>query len=339
MPPLLRLLFALAALLLGLPALADPAPPPAYPGVGYQTLEMPDPAGGTVEIAVWYPAAADASLAVAHSGSYPLRLATDAPVRGDRLPLVVMSHGNGGESGSHWDTAVALARAGIVAAALTHTGDNWRDQSRAVHLPERPRQLKLLVDYMLADWTGHATIDPGRIGAFGFSSGGFTVLALAGGEPDLSATGPHCSAHPTYYDCQLITRFPGAAAAIARARPVWIHDRRIRAVVAAAPAMGFAFGQAGLASVTQPLQLWRAADDHVLPHPDYAQAVRDALPTPPEYHVVPGADHYDFLPPCNELLRRNAPVICASPAGFDRAAFHETFNREVVAFFVRTLGG
>jgi predicted dienelactone hydrolase len=332
------LILLIALLLAGGSAQAQPSPPPASTGVGYQLLQMPDPAGGTVEVGVWYPVAADIPLAVTYVSAYPLQLAKDAPVRGDHLPLVVMSHGNGGDFAGHWDTAVALARAGFVAAALTHTGDNWRDQSKAVDLPERPRQLKVLVDYMLSSWSGHAAIDPGRVGAFGFSAGGFTVLALAGGEPDLSTIGPHCTAHPDVYDCQLIKRFPGAADAIARAKPVWTHDSRIRAVVSAAPAVGFAFGKAGMAGMTQPLQLWRAEQDHVLPHPDYAQAVHDALPTPPDYHVVAGADHYDFLVPCNDTMRHNAPVICASLPGFDRAAFHETFNRDVVAFFVRTLG-
>jgi predicted dienelactone hydrolase len=330
---------ALIALLAACAAAAEPAsPPPAYPGVGYQELQMPDPAGGTMEVGIWYPVAADAPLSVTYVSAYPLQLARDAPAHGDHLPLVIMSHGNGGGFAGHWDTAIALARAGFVAAALTHAGDNWRDQSRAVQLPERPRQLKVLLDDMLTTWSGHGAIDANRVGAFGFSAGGFTVLALAGGEPDLATVAPHCAAHPAYYDCQLIQRFPGTAAAIARARPVWVHDTRIRAVVAAAPAVGFAFGKAGLASVTVPVQLWRAELDHVLPQPDYAQAVRDALPTPPEYHVVSGADHYDFLVPCNDAMRRNAPVICPSPAGFDRGAFHERFNREVVAFFVRTLG-
>ena len=336
------LLKALAALALGsASAQAAPAPlqapPPTATGVGFQEIRMPDPAGGTIQVGVWYPVAADAPLTLSYVSAFPLQLATDAPVRGDHLPLVVMSHGSGGEFAGHWDTAMALARAGFVAAALTHAGDNWRDQSKAVDLPERPRQLKVLVDYMLDGWTGHATIDPGRIGAFGFSAGGFTVLTLAGGEPDLSTIAPHCAAHPDSYDCQLLQRFPAAAAATARGRPVWPHDRRIRAVVAAAPAVGYAFGKAGLVGVTQPLQLWRAEKDHVLPHPHYAQAVHDALPTAPDYRVVAGADHYDFLVPCNDILRQSAPAICQSPAGFDRADFHETFNREVVAFFARTL--
>jgi predicted dienelactone hydrolase len=42
---------------------------------------------------------------------------------------VVISHGNGGDDLTHIDTAMALANAGYVVAALTHTGDNPRDQS------------------------------------------------------------------------------------------------------------------------------------------------------------------------------------------------------------------
>jgi predicted dienelactone hydrolase len=61
------------------------------------------------------------------------------------------------------------------------------------------------------------------------------------------------------------------------------------------------------------------------------------LPRPPEYHVVAGADHFDFLAPCSEPLAQVAPMICEERGGFDRAAFHRTFNREVVRFFSKTL--
>jgi predicted dienelactone hydrolase len=118
---------------------------------------------------------------------------------------------------------------------------------------------------------------------------------------------------------------------------VWTHDRRIKAVVSAAPALGFAFGTKGLAAVLQPVQLWRAEDDQVLPQPYYAEAVRLALPQPPETHVVADAGHYDFLKPCPTQLATRMPAICTSKPGFDRAAFHERFDHDIVAFFKRTL--
>lgn len=299
--------------------------------VGYQHLTMPDPAGPPVEVGIWYPS--DAAPAPGMAGLLPQVVAVDGAPSGRRRPLVVMSHGNGGVFSSHTDTALALARAGYVVAALTHTGDNYRDQSRAVDVVNRPRQLKLLVDYMLGGWSGRAVIDPARVGAFGFSAGGFTVLAAAGGEPDLTAMRPHCAAHPAFYDCQLMSRFPQVVQRLQTETPIWTHDDRIRAVVAAAPAFGFAFGRPGLAGVRAPVQLWAAEFDHILPVADYTAPVRADLPQPPDYHLAANADHYDFLAPCSDALRRANPDICASRPGFDRIAFHADFDQAVVAFF------
>ena len=117
------------------------------------------------------------------------------------------------------------------------------------------------------------------------------------------------------------------------AAPRLPHDARIKALAVAAPALGFTFTKEGLSRVTQPVQLWQAGADQILPAPFYVEPVRDALPTPPEYRRVEGAAHFDFLPPCSPELAAAAPMICTPTPGFDRAAFHETLNREVVAFF------
>ena len=85
------------------------------------------------------------------------------------------------------------------------------------------------------------------------------------------------------------------------------------------------------------MQLWRAENDTLVPHPRYAEAVRLALPEAPDYRVVANAGHYDFLAPCSAALASIAPAICTSMAGFDRAAFHVGFDHEIVKFFVRTL--
>lgn len=66
--------------------------------------------------------------------------------------------------------------------------------------------------------------------------------------------------------------------------------------------------------------------------------LRRELPRPPEEHVIQGAGHFDFLPPCTAALAQQAPQICASAPGFDRAAFHRELNAEVTKFFLKTLG-
>ena len=111
------------------------------------------------------------------------------------------------------------------------------------------------------------------------------------------------------------------------------RDARVRAAVVVAPALGFTFIQDSLAAVSVPIQLWRAEDDLVLPHPWYAEAVRAALPKPLDYREVPKAGHFDFLAPCTPRFAAMAPPLCSSQPGFDRVAFHREFNAAIVGFF------
>jgi predicted dienelactone hydrolase len=298
--------------------------------VGFRTVSVPVAGDTPLAAAIWYPsemAERDVSLAL-----FRQSVAVDAPVKGGRHPLVVISHGTGGSLVDHYDTARALAQAGFVVAAITHTGDTRGDRSRALRITERPGQLIRLIDYMTTSWPDHDAVDPKRIGAFGFSSGAFTVLGAIGGEPDMMKLPQHCTEHPKFYDCAM-QGATGIGAWPAKIAPVE-HDRRIRAAVVAAPALGFTFEPDGLRTVAIPVQLWRAEKDTVLPHPYYAETVHRLLPAA-EYHVVPGAEHYDFMAPCSDTLAKVAAVIC--PKTIDREAFHRTFNAEVVRFFKASL--
>lgn len=306
--------------------------------VGFETATVRDGAGPPFEVGLWYPT--DRPGAPHALGAATQVVAPAAPVASGRHPLVVISHGSGGWFGGHYDTALALARAGFVVAALTHPGDNFQDQRGVTDVAARPRALRRLVDYAVGAWPRRAAVDASRVGAFGFSNGGYTVLIAAGGTPDLARFPAHCAAHPANDDCAIVRAAgPGVLQDLAARFPpsAWARDARITAAVVAAPALGFAFAPDGLRRVRVPVQLWRAADDRVLPAPSYADAVRGALPTPPEYHVVPGAGHFDFLAPCGAGMAARLPTVCTSAPGFDRAAFHETFNRAVVVFFARTL--
>jgi len=298
--------------------------------VGFQTVSVPVPGDTPMAGAIWYPA--DAEETEVPLALFRQSVATGAPVAGRGHPLVVISHGTGGSMVDHYDTARALAQAGFVVAAITHTGDTRGDRSRTQRITERPAQLIRLVDYMTAGWAGHDAIDTKRIGAFGFSSGGFTVLGAIGGEPDMTTVPAHCSEHPKFYTCAL-HQAPGVGAAPTKPAPVE-HDRRIRAAVVLAPALGFTFAPSGLEHVSIPVQLWRAEQDSVLPQPYYAEVVHRLLPKA-EYHVAPGAEHYDFMAPCSETLAKVAPVIC--PKTIDRVAFHESLNANVVRFFENAL--
>ncbi len=239
-----------------------------------------------------------------------------------------MSHGNGAWFGAHDDTAEALADAGYVVAALSHPGDTFDDDSRATALTGRAPQLSALIDHMTGAWSGPVAVDPERIGAFGFSAGGFTVTQAIGGAADLDAIQAHCVGHAEQFACGLLASQPPVPADW---RPE-ARDSRIRAAVVAAPGFGMAFTADSLAAVTVPVQLWRAGLDQVLPSPFHVEPIRDGLGGAVDYRVEAQAGHLDFLEACGpgSML---PPPLCVSADGFDRAAFKARFSAEVVRFF------
>src|SRR3978361_452170 len=87
-----------ASLFFAAPRLAAAADQ-AAPSVGYQTLSMPDPAGPSVEVGIWYPS--EGTPHVQYIGAFQEAVAAGAPVLGDHLPLVVISHGNNGSFTNH----------------------------------------------------------------------------------------------------------------------------------------------------------------------------------------------------------------------------------------------
>ncbi len=300
--------------------------------VGFQKVMIPVPGHAPLPGGFWFPSAGPVSHVVGQF--FDEDVAVNGPVTGRGLPLVVMSHGAMGSYNAEADLALALAHAGFVVAAITHDelGPNW-----IVRPAQRSAQIHALIGYALHDWPGHSHLDPARVGAFGYSLGGFTILVAIGGKPDLSRIQPHCLVAPMEWSCTMEAghRLDMVEQPVPEA--AWIADNRIKAAVLAAPAFGYLFGKPGLRTVHVPVQLWRAQDDHVLAEPWNAEAVRHDLPAPPEYHVVPGADHGDLAGLCTKRAEHSDPHICTSPSGFDRDAFHARFNAEVIRFFRQTL--
>jgi predicted dienelactone hydrolase len=267
----------------------------------------------------------------------------DIGAAGSLAPLIIISHGTGGSSTGHSDTAEALAEAGFVAASVTHTGDNYRDDSyvgQGRHLIGRPRHISRVIDYMLTDWQGRETIDPARIGMFGHSAGGFTALVIAGGKPDMSLGAGRCQERPQAWECRYLAEHGLKLEDRPAAPPsAWSHDPRVKAVVVAAPCCGWAFEADGLSMVNVPVQLWEASDDPIVD--DSPAFVRRLLAESIDDHVVEGAGHLSFLAPCNLPMNAYVTVaswfgmmnICRDQGDFDRRAFHEEFNAAVIDFF------
>jgi predicted dienelactone hydrolase len=158
---------------------------------GFRFIEVPaDADSPALKGAMWYPCAEPPGEIDFGPTGPPGVGAKDCPLSGDKLPLVVVSHGWGGSFANHHDLAETLADAGFVVAAVTHPRDRAPDGTLAGGLRwlstarERPTDSKRLIDFMLDRSPAASRIDPKRIGFFGFSLGGYTGLVLLGAEPD-----------------------------------------------------------------------------------------------------------------------------------------------------------
>ena len=309
---------------------------------------------------IWYPADAasveqpqwigspDSPFASAGKAARDAKLAA-APAK---FPLILLSHGTGASSLMMAWMGTVLASHGYIAAAVNHPGNNGVDGYTVQGFSlwwERATDLSALIDQMLADSTFGARLDPQRIGAAGFSLGGFTMLEIAGGIGELSRYEEFCKSPRADGMCVDPAEFPNLLpkveelsktdpefqAALREARHSH-RDPRIRAVLAIAPAIGPAFDSESLEGISIPVEIVAGADDTVVPPATsarfFAARIKGAKLT-----LFPAVGHYTFLATCADVGKRARPELCNDAPGVDRDAIHANTVAMAVSFFTANL--
>ena len=306
---------------------------------GFRSLQVADPGHKDLHVGLWYPS--DQVPPAEPNTEFGLSVVHDAPITNANGGLILISHGFSGSYAGHADTAIALANAGYVVAAPSHTGNTWSDMGSSIDqwLIDRPRHISRVLDQLLVDDGLSPIIDPAKIGVYGFSAGGYTALGLIGGIPDLSLAATHCVDHPDEYVCAEGAIDHMLAVGMDRlTADAWGGDTRIKAASIAAPGFAFAYSRESLKNVSVAVQLWSAEHDTSVPTETNAASLKDRLPTAPETHWVDKAGHFAFLVvPCRDVFKQNEPevyaLICGDADGFDRYAFHDEMHIEMVRFF------
>lgn len=257
-------------------------------GVGFRQVTVKDPAG-TRDLAVdiWYPTAKGVTGTAARYALLPTAYidskvaVADAPIAtGAPAPLIVYSHGSGGQNFVASFLTEELAAQGFVVVAANHTGDTAIDRfTNTTSVPDRndldrPADVTRVIDDMLARSSSSGDflsgrIDASRIGLVGHSYGGYTVIADVAGH-----TTPLGSVKP---------------------------DRRIKAVVAQAP-YTLRLTSAELAADTVPTMLISGSKDSTTPTATNAMTAFLAITGPPVILVeLAGAAHQSFTDVCAYL--------------------------------------
>ncbi|MFM0339703.1 alpha/beta hydrolase family protein [Paraburkholderia fungorum] len=272
-----------------------------------------------------------------------------------KYPLLVLSHGTGGSADSLDWLASALAAAGYIVAGTNHPGNNALEpltRDGFMLWWERATDASEVLDGVLADPLLGPHVDQNRIGAVGFSLGGYTVLELAGARTNLQAFESFCMSpaadaicHPPEMkrlpegdeppEAMLANLSPESKASRARAGASY-RDPRIKAVFAIAPALGEAFDHASFADVAIPVELVAGTADVTAPVDTNIHRIASLLPKA-SVTMVPGAAHYTFLDTCLPDVVERLALICKDEPGVDRDAVHARTAQQAVEFFAATL--
>ena len=257
---------------------------------------------------------------------------------GGKKPLILLSHGSGDSNlGQSW-LADSLAANGYMVVAVNHPFDTTRNNTPEgiVRVWDRPGDISYVLTELLSDPYWASRIDESRVGAAGFSSGGYTVIALAGAIFDPALLDAYCAGPTRGPDCDLAR---GVEVDRADAENSYM-DERIRAVLAMAPAVGPGFDAAGLNGITVPVQIFAAEDDELVPPSQHARHYAQQIPGA-ELSMLPAGGHFVFLT-CDAIifvadLFISQFNLCGRGIDVDRDSIQTQVSKEANAFFDRYL--
>jgi len=198
-------------------------------------------------------------------------------------PLVILSHGFGSDRNFLTYLARHLASHGFTVAALEHPGSNFTwlngvsiggnpgDLLPASEFLDRPKDVSFLLDQFTQmnrqEGALQGKLNTQQVTVIGHSLGGYTALALAGGEINLKELRQYCKNRSP------IGRSPAdwfqCAAADLSGDRIELRDTRVVQVMALNPMTGRLFGDKGLANVTVPTLILTSTEDAIAPSLDH----------------------------------------------------------------------
>ncbi|WP_053130136.1 alpha/beta fold hydrolase [Pseudomonas sp. MIACH] len=287
--------------------------------VGFKTVTLPDAQNNRpLELAVWYPAAAIAKPElIADNAAFIGALGVpDAPPAAGEHPLVVISHGYGG----NWDKQVwlasALAHQGYIVAAVNHPGTTAqdRDPQAAAQLWQRPADLSRAIDAVLAQPKPFGAVANHQIAAVGHSLGGWTVLEIAGARFDPELFSRDCSAHPKLGGCIGYQEMNPAGTPEGKARlAADLSDKRVTAIVSLDLGLSRGFTDASLTALPVPALVIAGGvpSEDMDPQLESANMVKRLPPATTKYVEIADANHFSFISICKPggmaLIEESSP--------------------------------
>lgn len=321
-------------LILALTLLFPLAAPLVHAETGLKMLSIDAPHHGReMEMAIMFPAKGGKETVLGDNAVfYGVSLRLGAKPEDGRYPVILLSHGWGGNLKRMGWLSAGLSAKGAIVVSVNHPNSTTGELEnlKALNHWTRAQDLSLALDHLLQDPELVPHIEANRVYATGFSYGGWTALSLGGvkgrrdGLDRFCRDGVSISSH-----CRDILK-AGIRIADLDER-LWNashKDPRVKAVAAIDPALTWNLSRSDVAELDVPVMIVGLGEgsSRLLATDTSASGSNfEALvPTAKVQRIAP-ATHFTALGLCkpageNILRQEHDDPVCTDPPGTDRRA-------------------
>jgi predicted dienelactone hydrolase len=305
---------------------------PAFADTGLDVFQVPAAhQNHKIDTAVFFKSSGGSEMLLGENGVfYGVTVHENADVVPGKHPVILMSHGWGGNYKRMAWLSSALAEKGAIVIAVNHPNSTTGELNNleALNHWTRAQDLTAALDFVMKDKDIAGHIDASRIYAVGFSYGGWTALSLGGlvGERDgldaFCKDGAKISSHCT----DILKAGIVISDLDAEKWHASYKEKRVAGVVAIDPALTMGLTKADTAGLDVPVMMIGLGDgDSRLLATDTSARGSNfeaLLPVATVERIIP-ATHYTALGLCKpngaEILKEeNDDPVCTDPAGTDR---------------------
>jgi predicted dienelactone hydrolase len=317
----------------------------SYAGdVGFKSFTVEDVSRHrSIETLVWYPA--NGGGVAVNLGDNPLfkgvSVLEGAAIGDGQFPVVLLSHGSGGNAANLSWLAKPLAEEGFMVVAPNHPGTTSADSHPAetVKFWNRPMDLSAVLTGVINNGEFGKHIDQHNVTVAGFSLGGFAALSAAGARVNAEAFAQYCDAQKdVMLDCKWYAK---GNVDLHKLDNVQVNqsnlDRRFSQLIAIDPALSQAFVKDSLSAIKIPTLIINLGSTEKLPIGVDASKIVTEIPKA-QYHVIPDAWHPSFLGECKPngkqilLADGDEEPLCDDGGGRSRAEIHDEIFGRMLGF-------
>ncbi|MEM9573596.1 MAG: hypothetical protein AAF870_00025 [Pseudomonadota bacterium] len=290
-----------------------------------------------MQMAIMYPAVGQKEIIFAENAVfYGTSVFKDAKPITNRHPVVLLSHGWGGNYARMAWLSAGLVSRGAIVVSVNHPNSttNDLDFNSAYYHWTRAKDMSAALDYILQDPIFAPLVELSEIYATGFSYGGWTALSLAGVKGSRDGFIDYCEAAGTgsQFCAELTAEGIDIAAIDQDEYEASYRDPRIKGVAAIDPGLTWGLGPEDVQDVTIPLLLvglGEGADRLNATDTSTTGSGFETLVPQASVKIIAPATHFTALGKCRPagaaiLIEEQDDPVCTDPEGTDRTSVLET---------------